>query len=180
MSIKPTLVILAAGMGSRYGGLKQIDPIDEEGHKIIDFSIYDAIRAGFGKVVFIIKKEHEQDFRKVIGDQVSSKVPVEYVFQTLDDVPEGFKIPEGREKPWGTAHAIYSCRDVVKEPFAVINSDDYYGVSAFKTLADFLAAPVAEKEGLLPFCMVGYYLKNTMLQDERSRISYTYRRAYSY
>ncbi len=165
MSIKPTLVILAAGMGSRYGGLKQIDPIDEEGHKIIDFSIYDAIRAGFGKVVFIIKKEHEQDFRKVIGDQVSSKVPVEYVFQTLDDVPEGFKIPEGREKPWGTAHAIYSCRDVVKELFAVINSDDYYGVSAFKTLADFLAAPVAEKEGLLPFCMVGYYLKNTMTEN---------------
>ena len=90
---------------------------------------------------------------------------MEYVFQTLDDVPEGFKIPEGREKPWGTAHAIYSCRDVVREPFAVINSDDYYGVSAFKTLADFLAAPVAEKEGLLPFCMVGYYLKNTMTDN---------------
>lgn len=163
--MKPTLVILAAGMGSRYGGLKQIDPIDEEGHKIIDFSIYDALRAGFGKVVFIIKKEHEADFRSCIGDQVAKKTEVEYVFQEMDKIPAGVKIPEGRVKPWGTAHAIYSCRDTVKEPFAVINSDDYYGVSAYKTLYDFLNAPVAEKEGLEPYCMVGYQLKNTLTEN---------------
>ena len=107
---KPTLVILAAGMGSRYGGLKQIDPVDDKGHKIIDFSIYDAVRAGFGKVVFIIKREHEQDFRECIGNAVSKHIPVEYVFQELTKVPEGFQIPEGRVKPWGTAHAILCCK----------------------------------------------------------------------
>ncbi|MBR1471469.1 MAG: nucleotidyltransferase [Lachnospiraceae bacterium] len=164
MSMKPTLVILAAGMGSRYGGLKQIDPIDEAGHKIIDFSIYDALRAGFGKVVFIIKKENEADFRSCIGDAVSKKTDVEYVFQEMENIPAGVEIPEGRVKPWGTAHAILCCKDVVKEPFAVINSDDYYGVSAYKTLVDFLAAPQAKQEGMLPFCMVGYQLKNTLTE----------------
>lgn len=162
MSLKPTLVILAAGMGSRYGGLKQIDPIDENGHKIIDFSIYDAMRAGFGKVVFIIKKEMEQDFRSCIGDAVSRKIPVEYVFQSLQDVPAGFSIPEGRVKPWGTAHAVLACKDVVKEPFAVINADDYYGVSAYQSLYDFLTnVPEQEK---MPFCMVGYELQNTLTE----------------
>ena len=137
---KPTLVILAAGMGSRYGALKQIAPVDDKGHKIndisiidakgnkiIDFSIYDAVRAGFGKVVFIIKREHEQDFRECIGNAVSKHIPVEYVFQELTKVPEGFQIPEGRVKPWGTAHAFLCCKGVVNVPFAVINADDYYG-----------------------------------------------------
>lgn len=159
----PTLVILAAGMGSRYGGLKQIDPIDNEGHKIIDFSIYDAIRAGFTKIVFIIKRENEEDFRKCIGDAVSKKVQVEYVFQELTNIPEGAVIPEGRVKPWGTAHAIYCCKDVVNEPFAVINSDDYYGVSAYKSLYDFLMSD--KQDSKYPFCMVGYELKNTLTEN---------------
>ncbi len=164
MSTKPTLVLLAAGMGSRYGGLKQIDPIDDAGHKIIDFSIYDALRAGFGKVVFIIKKAMEQDFRECIGDAVAKHTEVEYVFQEQDKIPSWVKIPEDRVKPWGTAHAILCCKDVVKEPFAVINSDDYYGVSAYKTLVDFLNNPVASEPGLMPFCMVGYQLKNTLTE----------------
>jgi len=163
--MKPTLVILAAGMGSRYGGLKQIDPIDEEGHKIIDFSIYDAYRAGFGKVVFIIKKENEADFRECVGDAVSKYLPVEYVFQELTNIPEFATIPEGRVKPWGTAHAILSCKDTVKEPFAVINADDYYGVSAFKTLHDFLTGDLSVKDGKIPYCMVGYLLKNTLTEN---------------
>ena len=163
MELQPTLVILAAGMGSRYGGLKQIDPIDKAGHKIIDFSIFDAYRAGFKKVVFIIKKENEADFRSCIGDAVSSKMQVEYVYQELSNVPEGFVIPEGRVKPWGTAHAIYCCKDVVKEPFAVINADDYYGVSAYQSLYEFLTTK--KEEAKLPFCMVGYELKNTLTEN---------------
>jgi len=162
---KPTLVILAAGMGSRYGGLKQIDPIDSEGHKIIDFSIYDAIRAGFGKVVFIIKKENEADFRSCIGDAVSTKIPVDYVFQDFTKIPAGAVIPEGRVKPFGTAHAILCCKDTVKEPFAVINADDYYGVDAFKTLYDFLTSNDKPNDGKLSFCMVGYQLKNTLTEN---------------
>lgn len=162
MAVKPTLVILAAGMGSRYGGLKQIDPIDEKGHKIIDFSIYDAMRAGFEKVIFIIKKENEKDFRDCIGNDVSKKMQVEYVFQDLNNVPAGFQIPEGRIKPWGTAHAILCCKDVVKEPFAVINADDYYGVSAYQSLYDFLTKEYDQTK--LPFCMVGYELKNTLTE----------------
>ncbi len=162
MSLKPTLVILAAGMGSRYGGLKQIDPIDDKGHKIIDFSIYDAMRAGFGKVVFIIKKENEQDFRSCIGDAVSRKMQVEYVFQDLYDVPAGFSIPEGRVKPWGTAHAVLACKDTVKEPFAVINADDYYGVGAYQSLYEYLTA-IRDQEKM-PFCMVGYELQNTLTE----------------
>lgn len=161
---KPTLVILAAGMGSRYGGLKQIDPIDNEGHKIIDFSIYDAIRAGFGKVVFIIKRENEADFRTCIGDAVSTKIPVEYVFQEMTNIPDFATIPEGRVKPFGTAHAILCCKDTVKEPFAVINADDYYGVSAFKTLYDFLTTDNSSADKL-SFCMVGYQLKNTLTEN---------------
>ena len=163
MAKGPTLVILAAGMGSRYGGLKQIDPIDAAGHKIIDFSIYDAIRAGFTKVVFIIKEEHEADFRSCIGDAVSRKVEVEYVYQKLENVPENFTIPEGRVKPWGTAHAICCCKDAVNEPFAVINSDDYYGVSAYQSLYDFLMEP--KETDKLSFAMVGYQLKNTLTEN---------------
>lgn len=160
---KPALVILAAGMGSRYGGLKQIDPVDDQGNKIIDFSIYDAMRAGFKKVIFIIKRENEQDFRTLIGDAVSKYMEVEYVFQDLQNVPADFTIPEGRVKPWGTAHAILCCKDVIKEPFAVINSDDYYGQSAFQTLYDFLTTH--EDDDKYRYAMVGYELGNTLTEN---------------
>ena len=157
---KPTLVILAAGMGSRYGGLKQIDPIDDEGHKIIDFSIYDALRAGFGKVVFIIKKENEADFRTLVGDPISKHMEVEYVFQDIKDVPEGFTMDPERVKPWGTTHALQCCKGVVNEPFAVINADDYYGRSAYVTLYEYLTGH--EDSEMPPYAMVGYELKNTL------------------
>ena len=160
---KPVLVILAAGMGSRYGGLKQIDPVDAQGHKIIDFSIYDAVRAGFGKVVFIIKKENEKDFRECVGDAVSKHIEVEYVYQELTKVPEGFEIPEGRVKPWGTAHAILCCKDKVKEPFAVINADDYYGRSAYEELYKFLTTH--EDDEKYRYAMVGYELGNTLTEN---------------
>ncbi|MCR4686133.1 MAG: nucleotidyltransferase [Lachnospiraceae bacterium] len=176
----PVLVIMAAGMGSRYGGLKQIDPVDKEGNKIIDFSIYDAYRAGFKKVIFIIKKENEELFKEVIGNAVSNKMEVEYAFQDLNDVPEGFVIPEGRVKPWGTAHAIYCARNIINGPFAVINSDDYYGVDAFQVMYDFLTTH--EDDEKHRFAMVGYKLENTLTEngyvsrgccntDEKGRLS---------
>ena len=152
---KPTLVILAAGMGSRYGGLKQIDPVDDKGHKIIDFSIYDAVRAGFGKVVFIIKREHEQDFRECIGNAVSKHIPVEYVFQELDDLPEGFTKPADRTKPWGTGQAVLAAKKVIKTPFIVINADDYYGREGFKAVHEYLVNGGKS-------CMAGFVLKNTL------------------
>lgn len=160
---KPILVIMAAGMGSRYGGLKQIDPVDEQGHIIIDFSLYDAMRAGFERAIFIIKKENEQAFKEVIGDRVSKHMEVKFVFQDLNDVPEGFEIPEGRVKPWGTAHAIYSCRDVIDAPFAVINADDYYGVEAFKVLYDYLVSHSDDEK--YRYAMVGYRLGNTLTEN---------------
>ena len=160
---KPILVIMAAGMGSRYGGLKQIDPVDEQGHIIIDFSLFDARRAGFERAVFIIKKENEQVFKEAIGDRVSKYMEVNYVFQDLNDVPEGFVIPEGRQKPWGTAHAIYACRNVIDAPFAVINADDYYGVEAFKVLYDYLTTHSDDDK--YRYAMVGYRLGNTLTEN---------------
>lgn len=160
---KPVLVIMAAGMGSRYGGLKQIDPVDENGHIIIDFSIYDAKRAGFEKVVFIIKKENEAIFRESIGNRVAGKMQVEYVFQDLWNLPEGYSVPEGREKPWGTGHAVLSCLSVVDGPFAVINADDYYGREAFQVIYDFLSSHQDKEK--YQYAMVGYYLKNTLTEN---------------
>lgn len=160
---KPVLVIMAAGMGSRYGGLKQIDPIDDQGHIIMDFSIFDAKRAGFEKVVFIIKKENEKDFKEVIGNRMADVMDVEYVFQDLTNLPEGFEVPDGRIKPWGTAHAVLSCIDVVDGPFAVINADDYYGRDAFQKIYHFLSTQ--KDDDKYRFTMVGYHLKNTLTEN---------------
>lgn len=160
---KPVLVIMAAGMGSRYGGLKQIDPIDPQGHIIMDFSIYDAVKAGFEKVVFIIKKANEQAFKESIGDRISKKVQVEYVYQELDKLPEGYQAPEGREKPFGTGHAVLCCKDVIDGPFAVINADDYYGRHAYQAIYDYLTGHQDDEK--YRFAMVGYALKNTLTEN---------------
>ena len=160
---KPVLVIMAAGMGSRYGGLKQIDPVDNEGHIIMDFSIYDAKRAGFEKVVFIIKKAIEKEFKAGIGARISQYMDVEYVYQELDTLPEGFEVPEGRVKPFGTGHAILSCKDVVDGPFAVINADDYYGVHAFQEIYNYLTEN--EDDEKYHYAMVGYILSNTLTEN---------------
>lgn len=160
---KPVLVIMAAGMGSRYGGLKQVDPVDADGHIIMDFSIYDAVRAGFEKVVFIIKKENEQIFKESIGRRMEKYVEVVYVFQELDKLPEGFRIPEGRVKPWGTGHAVLCCLNVIDGPFAVINADDYYGPEAFAMIYDYLMHH--EDDELYRYTMVGYRLGNTLTEN---------------
>ena len=160
---KPVLVIMAAGMGSRYGGLKQIDPVDEHGHMIIDFSLYDAKQAGFEKVVFIIKKENEEIFKEVIGSRIAEYMEVAYVFQDLQNIPEGFTVPEGRVKPWGTGHAVLSCIDIVDGPFAVINADDYYGRKAFQVIYDYLASH--EDDDKYRYTMVGYRLENTVTDN---------------
>jgi NDP-sugar pyrophosphorylase family protein len=160
----PHLVIMAAGMGSRYGGLKQIDPVDDQGHIIIDYSIHDAIKAGFKNITFIIKKAIEKDFREVIDPHLAGKdVTVRYVFQELDKLPEGYSVPEGRTKPFGTAHAILCCLGTVDEPFAVINADDYYGANAFKKIYDFLMN--TEDDSKYHFAMVGYRIKNTVTEQ---------------
>lgn len=159
-----TLVILAAGMGSRYGGLKQIDPVGPNNSIIIDYSIYDAVKAGFNKVVFIIKKENEELFKEVIGNKVSKYVKVEYVFQSLDKIPEGFSCPEERVKPWGTGHAVLCCKDVVNEPFVVINSDDFYGSGAFSLLSRWIDETDFSGDKF-KFAMAGYYLKNTLTEN---------------
>ena len=161
---KPVLVIMAAGMGSRYGGLKQIDPVDQEGHIIMDFSIFDAKRAGFEKVVFIIKKENEADFKEAVGKRIEKIMDVAYVFQDLNNLPEGYEVPEGRVKPWGTAHAVYSCMDEIDGPFAVINADDYYGSHAFKMAYDFLTEN-EDTADIYRYMMVGYKLENTLTEN---------------
>ena len=163
MSQKPVLVIMAAGMGSRYGGLKQIDPVDPYGNIIIDFSIYDAREAGFEKVIFIIKKAIEEDFKIHIGNRVSRYMDVAYVYQELDKVPEGYGVPEGRVKPWGTGHAVLCCRDLIDGPFAVINADDYYGKEAFRMIYDQLAS--VEDTDRYQYTMVGYKLYNTLTEN---------------
>ena len=161
---KPVLVVMAAGMGSRYGGLKQIDPVDKEGHIIMDFSIYDAVQAGFRKVVFIIKKENEADFRSAIGDRLSNQLEVSYVFQNLHNIPEGYEVPEGRVKPWGTGHAELSCINEIDGPFVVINADDYYGSHAFKMAYDFLTEN-EDTADTYRYMMVGYKLENTLTEN---------------
>ncbi len=160
MAQKPILVIMAAGLGSRYGGLKQIDPVDSEGQIIIDYSIYDAVRAGFGKVVCVIKPEMEAEFREVIGDRISPYVDLRYAYQRLSDLPAGFSVPEGRVKPWGTAHAVRCARAQIDAPFAVINADDFYGATAYEQLAGFLSRPHAQNEHV----MVGYAIQNTLTE----------------
>ena len=158
---EPTLVILAAGMGSRFGGLKQIMAVDDRGHAIIDYSLFDAYKAGFRKVAFIIKHEIEDDFKAAIGRRMEKYFDVQYVFQQLDKLPRGYELPEGRVKPWGTAHAVLCCKDAVDGPFAVINADDYYGPSAYTALYDFLAQDRADSE----HAMVAYLLKNTVTEN---------------
>lgn len=159
-----TLVILAAGMGSRYGGMKQIDPINDDGDFIIDFSIYDAIKTGFNKVVFIIKEENLNDFKVTIGNRINKYIDVEYAFQRICDVPEWFNVPPERIKPWGTTQALLSIADIVHEPFAVINSDDFYGREAFETIAEHLKK-IDGYNGKPQYCMAGYKLRNTVTEN---------------
>ena len=158
---KPTLVIMAAGLGSRFGGNKQITPVDDAGHVIIDFSIFDAIRAGFGKVVCIIKPDMEADFRAAIGDRIAPFVDLVYAYQSIDMLPEGYSVPEGRTKPWGTGHAVLCAADKIDGPFAVINADDFYGRTAFQTACDFLTADHADNE----HAMVAYRVENTLTEN---------------
>ncbi len=160
---EPVLVIMAAGMGSRYGGLKQIDPVDENGNIIVHYSLYDAYRAGFRTAVFIIKPELEDTFKEVIGEDVTKKMNILYVHQISTDLPEGYTVPEGRTKPWGTAHAALAARNVVDGPFAIINADDYYGVDAFKTIYDYLCSHPDDPD-CYEYVMVGYLLKNTVTE----------------
>ncbi|MBQ3105524.1 MAG: nucleotidyltransferase [Lachnospiraceae bacterium] len=160
---KPVLVIMAAGMGSRYGGLKQIDPIDQYGHIMVDYSVYDAKRAGFEKVIFIIKREHEEIFRERITGRLQGQIETSLAFQDISDLPLGFTVPEGREKPWGTAHAVYSCRDQIEGPFAVINADDYYGVQAFGLIYDYLTTHQDDEK--YRYAMVGYELGKTVTES---------------
>lgn len=161
---KPVLVVMAAGMGSRYGGLKQVDPVGNHNQLIIDYSIYDARRAGFETVVFVIKHEIEDTFKAAIGDRLSKVINVKYAYQQLDDLPEGYSVPEERVKPWGTAHAILAARKVVDGPFAVVNADDYYGPEGFKKIYDYLESH-PDQPGCHEFAMVGYLLGNTVTEN---------------
>lgn len=156
--MKPTLLILAAGMGSRFGGLKQVEPVGPNGEAIIDYSIYDAIRAGFGKVVFVIRENFADAFKEKFDKILNGKIDVEYVYQELDVLPKGFQLPEGREKPWGTAHAVLVAKEVINEPFCALNADDFYGRDAYRAMADFLT----QSETPTEYAMVGYKLRNTL------------------
>lgn len=158
---EPSLVVLAAGMGSRFGGLKQITAVDDFNHAIIDFSLYDAYRAGFKKLVFVIKHEIEDSFKEFIGYRMEKYFQVSYVYQQLDMLPEGYSVPEGREKPWGTGHAVLCCKDVIDGPFVVINSDDFYGAASYKVMYDYLTADRPSNQ----HSMLAYYLKNTVTEN---------------
>ncbi len=157
---------MAAGIGSRFGeGIKQLTSFGPCGEIIMDYSVYDALEAGFNKIVFVIRKDLYEDFKEIIGSRIEKIAPVEYVFQELDDLPEGFSLPEGRKKPWGTGQAILACKDVVKEPFAVINADDYYGKEAFRSVHEYLVEERTPAEGKFQFCMAGFVLKNTLSEN---------------
>ncbi|MBO4734366.1 MAG: NTP transferase domain-containing protein [Clostridia bacterium] len=159
MKTDATLVVMAAGMGSRFGGLKQLEPIGPGGEALLDFSVYDAKAAGFNKVVFIIKHAIEDDFKRIVGSRIEKQIDVQYVFQETDKLPAGYTCPADREKPWGTGHAVWCCRDAVKTPFAVINADDYYGKSAYSQIYEHLC------QGKNDYCMVGFRLKNTLTEN---------------
>ena len=161
---KPVLVVMAAGMGSRFGGLKQLEPIDDNGHVILDYSVYDAHRAGFETVIFVIKQEHEELFREKIGNRMSKVMEVKYAFQRSDDLPEGYSVPEGRVKPWGTAQAVLAVRDLVDGPFAVVNADDYYGPEGYEEIYNYLLHHPDTPE-MYEYAMVGYLLKNTVTEN---------------
>ena len=163
MADKPTLVIMAAGMGSRYGGLKQVDKITDAGEIILDFSLYDAMMAGFDRAIFVIREEHRDIFRELVDERAGRFMEIEYAYQDLHDIPERYEVPEGREKPWGTSHAILACRDLIDGPFAVINADDYYGPGGFVSVYEYLTEH--EDTDKLQFCMAGYVLKNTITEN---------------
>jgi NDP-sugar pyrophosphorylase family protein len=189
--MKPALIIMAAGIGRRFGGTKQITPVGPAGEFIIEYSAYDAMRAGFGKIIFVITKEIETRFKTAVGDRVAAAFPVEYAYQSLGDVPRGFAPPAGRTRPWGTGHAVYCCRELIDCPFAVINADDFYGADAFNKICAYLSE-MREQNGIYDCCMVGYRIENTMSEhgyvsravcgvseggsligiDERTRIEY--------
>lgn len=158
---KPSLIIMAAGLGSRFGGLKQITPVGDKGEIIMDFSLYDAHKAGFEKVIFVIKREKEADFRAIVGPHVESRMDVHYVFQEMEDLPAGFAVPEGRVKPWGTAHAVLCAKDAIDAPFSVINADDFYGKDSFKIIHDYLVSDHPADE----YAMVGYQVENTLTEN---------------
>ena len=163
MTKEPTLVIMAAGMGSRYGGLKQVDTITDTDEIIVDFSLYDAMLAGFDRAIFIIREEHRDLFREVIDEKAGRFMKIEYAYQKIDDIPQGVAVPEDRKKPWGTAHAVLSCRDMIDGPFAVINADDYYGPDGFAAIYEYLTTHEdGEKQ---EYCMVGYKLENTVTEN---------------
>lgn len=160
---KPTLIIMAAGMGSRYGGLKQVDKITDSGEIILDFSLYDAMMAGFNKVIFVIKEENREIFRELVDERAGRFMDVQYAYQKLDDIPEGVSIPEGREKPWGTSHAVLACRHLINGPFAVINADDYYGPGGFSSIYEYLTQH--QDNDKYEYCMIGYRLENTVTEN---------------
>ncbi len=165
MASSLSLLVLAAGMGSRYGGLKQLDPVGPSGETILDYAVFDAIRAGFDRVVFVIRRDFETEFKAQVGSRYAGKIEVDYVFQALDRLPPGFSIPEGREKPWGTGHAVWCARDALPGAFAVIGADDFFGRDAFVQLAEFLRPPVVNDEDAPAFAMVGYRLGNTLSEN---------------
>ncbi len=157
---------MAAGIGSRFGGgIKQLEPVGPNGEIIMDYSIHDALEAGFNKVIFIIRKDLEKDFKEIIGNRIEKIAPVEYAFQEIDDLPEGFSVPEGRKKPWGTGQAILAARNLIKEPFLVINADDYYGKEGFKKIHDYMVNGMEEKDGVYDMCMAGFILSNTLSEN---------------